>query len=120
MKIKNGDLQVLVNAMITYGDMLNVKEAYWLTKDIKKIQKELTIIEDMRQSLIKKYGTTDKDGQVKLKDDVKFLKDFYTILGEEVELDIKPININKLEDLKLANKGITTVLLTALSPIIVE
>lgn len=79
---------------------LPVKQSYRLAKLVKAVNNELSIYEGERIKLCEKYGTLDKDnGVYKFEGEnrEKFNADINVLLSQEVELDVKPIDISNLE-----------------------
>lgn len=79
---------------------LPVKQSYRLAKLIKAINSEMGVYEGERIKLCEKYGTLDKDnGVYKFEGEnrEKFNADINVLLSQEVELDVKPIDISDLE-----------------------
>jgi len=112
MKIKN---EVLVNSVQVLSKLNNaelpVKVSYKLAKNIKNIEKELSIYEEEKQKLINKYSEKDEEGKSKVNEngminilDVEnWNKDIKELLEIEVEINVEKINIDELakSDLKL-------------------
>lgn len=98
------------------GKLLNcdlpIKEAYQLSRMIKKTQEYLTTAEEIRNNLVKKYGTVQDDKSIKvMSDKIQFFVDEYNKLLD-IDIDLKftkigaellngaklsPIDINNLE-----------------------
>ena len=79
---------------------LPVKQSYRLAKLVKAVNDELSIYEGERIKLCEEYGTLDKDnGVYKFEGEnrEKFNADINVLLSQEVELDVKPIDISNLE-----------------------
>ena len=82
------------------GQTLPVKQSYRLAKLVKAVNDELSVYEGERIKLCEKYGTLDKDnGVYKFEGEnrEKFNADINVLLSQEVELDVKPIDISNLE-----------------------
>lgn len=77
---------------------LPVKQSYRLAKLIKAINNEMGVYEGERIKLCEKYGTLSED---KTKYDIHdmegFSRDSEELLNQEIELDIKLIDISDLE-----------------------
>lgn len=87
---------------------LPIKVAYKLNKNIHLISEQLKFIEEQRLTLIKKYGSSTKDGGYYIdKNDVnsynKFANDFMEILQIEESIDILPFNLDELSDVCLTS-----------------
>lgn len=79
---------------------LPVKQSYRLAKLVKAVNDELSVYDGERIKLCEKYGTLDKDnGVYKFEGEnrEKFNADINVLLSQEVELDVKPIDISNLE-----------------------
>lgn len=79
----------------------------WILKKILKIvNEEYEAIEQSRVALIKKYGTKDANGNIKVLDDSlqKFNEEYATFLSSEVEIPIdKPIDLTPyMNEIKLS------------------
>lgn len=85
---------------------LPIKISYSLSKVLNNISKELILLEEQRMNLVRKYGETNQETkEIKVSNENLdlFVKEFNELLQEELELMIKPININSLgDDLKLS------------------
>lgn len=87
---------------------LPFKTALSLARDIKNIDEVLQIYENKRKELINKYGEKDengkliiKDDNVKLTDQAAFANEFNTLAMEDVDIEIKKISINELENVTI-------------------
>ena len=84
---------------------LPIKLAYSLSKSVKKLEGEVKIVEEQRIALLKKYGTSpDEKGNVTvLPENIEFfVKDFNGLLEVEVDIDITPVKLSELGDIKLS------------------
>lgn len=82
------------------GQTLPVKQSYRLAKLVKVVNNELSIYEGERIKLCEKYGTLNKEKHIYEFEDEKyksFETDINILQSQEVELDIKPIDISGLE-----------------------
>jgi len=86
------------------------RAAFRLNNLVKQFDNYLTEIEQYRVKLINTYGTKNEEkGEIevppkKMRD---FMKEMNELLGEEVEIDFKPININMFgDDLMLSTKDL--------------
>ena len=83
---------------------LPIKLSYAFSKNITKIDSELTVYNKERQKLIEKYGEKDKEGNLKTKEDGtinildidSFNKDLKEILEIETEVDIHVIDLENI------------------------
>lgn len=106
MKFKLGEIRTLESSLAKLMNKeLPIKAAYRLGKLLKAVSEELTIIENNRVKLIKKYSKgEDESGNFEvIKEKVDdFKKEFADFLTEEVEIDCKPVSISELGDISLA------------------
>lgn len=82
---------------------LDIKVAYWISKNSKIIGKEVNLIDERRNNLIKELGEQRaEDGEFKVKPEnvQDFRNQFNEFLKTEVELELTPIF---LEDLQVIN-----------------
>ena len=81
-----------------------IKISYRLSKIIAKLSTELSLFEEHRVALVKKYAETIEDdsgnSQVKVsKENMPlFMEEFNTLFQEPVSIQFVPININSLGD----------------------
>lgn len=81
-----------------------IKISYRLSKIIAKLSTELSLFEEHRITLVRKYAETTEDesgtSQVKVsKENMPlFIEEFNTLLQEPVTIQFVPININSLGD----------------------
>ena len=77
---------------------LPVKQSYSLAKLVKAVNGEFAIYEGERIKLCEKYGTLNREQmQYDINDWDGLRKDMQTLESQEVELDVKPIDISNLE-----------------------
>ncbi|MBS4958513.1 MAG: hypothetical protein KHZ99_15930 [Clostridium sp.] len=112
MKLSNEKLVNSIGVLSKLTNMeLPIKLSYAISKNITKIDRELTVYNKERQKLIEKYGEKDGEGKLKTKEDGtinildidSFNKDLKEILEIETEVDIHVIDLDKVE----ANINIT-------------
>lgn len=105
MKISNEKLVNSIGVLSKLTNMeLPIKLSYAISKNIIKIDRELTVYNKERQKLIEKYGEKDKEGELKTKEDGtinildidSFNKDLKEILEIETEVDIHVIDLEKV------------------------
>ena len=116
MKIKAGEVKIINEGLKGILDIeLPVKPAYWLARILNKMNQEAEPFEKARVNLVMKHAKKDKDGKpifIKDKDgkptndiDVadigEFNKDFLVLAEEEFDIDIKPIKLEALGDIKI-------------------
>jgi hypothetical protein len=100
------------------AEKLKLTTKYWLTELVKKVLVEKESCEAIKQSLIKKHGTPDEDGNVSIsmytnviKDEngtitsaennpqfVEFQTEFNTLLSEDKELEYKEFKLEDFEE----------------------
>lgn len=101
MKVKLTEIQASASVFKKLLDQqLDVKVAYWLNKDTKAMQKHLVTIETFRNSLFKKFGEPDPQNvdrsRIKPENMQLFYKEMNDFLAQEVDIDMKPLDISKL------------------------
>jgi len=83
---------------------LPVKTSYNILRNTRKISQEIEPFEKARTELVAKYGTEDESGKIVVTDSNLqiFYKEVGELLDEEIEVDIRPIKIDDLSDVKLS------------------
>jgi hypothetical protein len=81
-----------------------IKTAWKLNRLVKVFDKELGDIEEFRVNLIKKLGEEDAEGNVQVAEDKmeEFVKEFNELLGQEIETDFEPIDIDSFGEVSLS------------------
>lgn len=84
---------------------LPFKTALSIAKSIKEIDEILQVYENKRKELINKYGEKDENGELVIKDDnvkltnrTAFVNEFNTLAMEDVDIEIKKISVDDLEN----------------------
>lgn len=84
---------------------LPFKTALYIAKDIKEIDEVLQVYENKRRELINKYGKKDENGELIIKDNnielidrTAFVNEYNGLVMEDVDIDIKKITIDDLEN----------------------
>jgi uncharacterized protein YpuA (DUF1002 family) len=105
--------EVLAKGLLNEKIKLTTK--YWLNDLLKKVSAEKESIEKLKEELIKKYGTTDEEGNVSIpmyiKDDAneanpdftKFQNDFNSLLSEDRELEYKSFKLEDFDNVETDN-----------------
>lgn len=88
---------------------LKGKTAYYTARLLREIDKELTLFNETRGNLIKKYGEKDENGELKIDENGnckftseemdKFYFEMNDILNNIIELNANKIELNDLENL---------------------
>lgn len=113
MKIKLHELQLLAQGITSIlEEKLPAKAAYWLARNGDKLDSELKAFEKTRIATLEKHCKRDKDGksiitkdnQYKLKDAKEFDTEMRKLLEEEIEVDLKTISLESLDDVKLKTR----------------
>ena len=101
-----GTVQVLDELL---SEKLPIKEAYSIAKSYMALAAEVTIFEKARMSLIKKYSLLDdngnpktEDGKYMIEDEEAYGNEYKELLTHEVEVDIKKIDIDSLQEAKMS------------------
>lgn len=77
---------------------LPVKQSYRLAKLVKSVKAEMSIYDSERIKLCERYGTLNKEkNNYDINDWDGFNKEINELQSQEVELDVKPIDIGGLE-----------------------
>ena len=86
---------------------LPFKTALSIAKDIKEIDEVLQVYENKRRELINKYGKKDDNGELIIKNDnielidhTAFVSEFNALTMEDVDIEVKKIAIDDLENVK--------------------
>lgn len=97
-------IKQILNARETLSQLANkalpVKQSYRLAKLVKTINDELNVYDGERIKLCEKYGTLNKEKRIYEFEDGEyksFETDINVLQSQEVELDVKPIDISDLE-----------------------
>jgi hypothetical protein len=111
--------EVLAKGLLNEKIKLTTK--YWLHDLTKKVAAEKESVEKLKEELIKKYGTTDEDGNVSIPmyinemideetketvsrdinpDFVKFQNDFNSLLEENRELEYKGFKLEEFDNVE--------------------
>jgi hypothetical protein len=82
---------------------LSAKVSYNIMRNMRKIEHEIKPFEESRLQLVRKYGHPGEDGRTSVLDEnlELFYKDIASLLEEDIEVDIRPIKIDQLEEVKL-------------------
>lgn len=82
---------------------LSAKVSYNIVRNMRKIEHEIKPFEESRLQLVHKYGKESEDGKISVTEEnlENFYRDVASLLEEEVEVDIRPIKIDQLEEVKL-------------------
>lgn len=107
------------------GQPLRGKVAFQISKILKRLEDELTLFNNTRVDIIKKYSETDANGEliadengnVKLKEETiaEFNKEITELLNMEIEIDANKIALKDIEDVDF-----TPAEMTLLMPLIEE
>ncbi len=94
-----------------------VKEAFQWGKLVKAVNEELAQFEDCRKKLVNKYVDKDSDGKYNLPEENRdaFNNEIRELLAIEVELDMTPLDLSKLGDIK-----VSVIDIMALEPFVVS
>jgi single-stranded DNA-specific DHH superfamily exonuclease len=87
------------------NSVLPINLAYRISKALKVIASELTILEEQRKKLVTKYGAKNEEGNLVVTQEniQKFVEEFSQLLKEEVDIPFEPIDIDNIpaDDVKL-------------------
>jgi hypothetical protein len=111
--------EVLAKGLL--GEKIKLTTKYWLSDLVKKVSAEKESVEKLKEELIKKYGTTDEDGNVSIPmytnevvdedtkevvsrdvnpDFVKFQNDFNSLLSEDRDLEYKGFKLEEFDNVE--------------------
>ncbi len=98
MKLLNGDIFLAQEPLKTLVEQkLPVMVSYKLAKLVMKLNEQFKVIEEVRNGLIKKYGTADEKGQTLVKQDgenwTKFVAEFNELMAQEVEIVLEKVKL---------------------------
>lgn len=90
---------------LSTAEGLPFKTALSIARDIKEIDEVLQVYENKRKELVNKYGEKDENGELVIKDDnvkltdrTAFVNEFNALAMEDVDIEIKKISVNDLEN----------------------
>lgn len=110
MKVKLSDVYVSVPVLTKVLDLeLPINLSYKLMKVVNVLNTELKTIEEQRVKLVKKYS---KNNEINVSEENKqdFLKDFSTLLDEEIDINWEKMSIELFgDDLKLSINDLTKI-----------
>lgn len=110
MKVKLSDVYVSVPVLTKVLDLeLPINLSYKLMKVVNVLNTELKTIEEQRVKLVKKYS---KNNEINVSEENKqdFLKDFSTLLDEEIDINWEKMSIQLFgDDLKLSINDLTKI-----------
>ena len=105
MKLTAGEVyQAYQSVQELAKEKLPVKAAYWLNRMLRKLEPEFKTIDDQRNELIKKHGTTQDDGSTQVMNGSlpAFMSDFQSVLATEIEVDCPTVKLELLGDGEIA------------------
>lgn len=102
----NEVLETYKNLAVVVGKKLPVRLSYAVSKNLKKLESEVKLIEKSRKELVEQYCEKDEEGNAKIannkyvfKDDneKKFTHEYNEYLETETELDVHKILFTEIE-----------------------
>jgi hypothetical protein len=78
---------------------LPIRMSYRLSKLYELLIKEMTKVEEFRQELVKKHGTAQENGTIKVTEEnlLDFTRDYGELMAESVDIgDFEPIDIDQM------------------------
>jgi len=107
MKFTLAEIRGMQRGVLTLTQaQLPIKVSYRLAKLFNFCSQELTVVEETRIKLVKKYSkeNPDKPGEyvVGPENDEKFREELKQLMGEEVEFEFDPISISELDGIKIS------------------
>lgn len=96
MKLTNTEMSNYLMSLRNISEKVNGKLAYAVSRNMRKLANEVLEFEEIRNSLIDKYGTKNKDGIFTIKIGTEaydnFIEDISEYLDIEHEVDIFTVN----------------------------
>ena len=82
---------------------LPAKASYNIMRNMKKIEHEIKPFEESRMKLVEKYGKENEEGKISVTEEnlQSFYVEIASLFEEEIEVDVRTIKIEQLEDAKL-------------------
>lgn len=121
MKLELNTLLTAQQTLATLGNTRGLSSvvAYRISKNIKAVSKEMEVYEESRKKLLEEHSNKDDEGNVIIKDDNTYdvidghmeiiNKELDELRKEEVELDIKKINIFDIDKAGLSPFELETI-----------
>lgn len=85
---------------------MDIKAAYWLKRGMDGVTSELKRLSELRSELFTKYGEPTKENpkEVRVKEEHMevFVSEMDSLLSTEVEIDFKPLDLEKVPGLTLS------------------
>jgi hypothetical protein len=103
MKLENGDIFMAKEPLQKLLEQkLPVMISYKLAKMVGKLNEQYKVIEEVRQGLVKKYGTADEKNRLTVNPDSpnwdKFMSEFAELMGQEVEIVTEKVKLPEIVD----------------------
>jgi hypothetical protein len=131
----NGVTNTKTGEVIAKGllnEKIKLTTKYWLSDLVKKVVAEKESIEKLKEELIKKYGTTDDQGNVGIQmyikdsfnedntpttnpDFTKFQNDFNSLLSEDRDLEYKGFKLEEFDNVETDSNYIVFFKLVAIN-----
>lgn len=113
MKISNNNIIAIINLINKCADNVTGKTAYAMLRNRQKLVAELKPFEEAREQLIKRYGSVDESGNMKLNcepgsdDYTQFITELTELFNINIDIDLYQIsedefNLEFTDDLKLS------------------
>lgn len=107
MKFTLAEIRGMQRGLLTLTQtQLPIRVSYRLAKLFNFCRQELTIIEETRIKLVKKYSKEDLDKpgeyEVKSENGEKFREELEQLMEEEVEFEFDPISLDELDGIKIS------------------
>ena len=114
----NGFVNQATGEMLSFGllcEKLNLPTKYWLTDLAKKTSSEKLVIDQLKEDLIAKYGTKDKDNIFEIEvwtDETKtdfnpsyiqYQQEFNTLLQEVIEIEYHEFKLNDFKNIETSD-----------------
>ena len=114
----NGFVNQATGEMLSFGllnEKLSLPTKYWLTDLAKKTSSEKLVIDQLKEDLIAKYGTKDKDNIFEIEvwtDETKtefnlsyiqYQQEFNTLLQEVIEIEYHEFKLGDFKNIETSN-----------------
>lgn len=106
MKIRLAEVKALEGSLSKIFDKdVNIKIAYRLSVLLKRLSEEMSLLEENRVKLVKKYGKEDektKSMTVPPENSQAFFNSFNELMQLEVDINFEPVALKDLGDIELS------------------
>lgn len=120
-KIKAGDIEVSTKVISRLASaQLLARNAYWLMRNFRSIEKEYRTFSEVKDVLLEKYAKKDENGgfvldeskekiELILETAKEYWEEYAKLLNEEIDVAIFPMRIEQFEGAKLSAAEINVI-----------